>query len=484
MFLLDYIASIVRCNVIVNDYIVTMTNWIPRAGQNGGSRYKAIAEGLASDIAEGRLRPGDRLPTHRDLAYRLGVTIGTVTRAYQEALRRGLIDSTVGRGTFVAGGAPVPFAQAEPAGSTSAAIDLGFNLPPLEDEGELLAQALATLAKRKSLDDLLHYQPHRGLPAHREAGATLIGRDGLSVSPDQIIVNAGGRHAIWVALSALTMPGDTVLAEALTYAGLKQMAKMLRLRLVGVAMDENGVLPEALDRACATHAPKAFFCVPNLQNPTGGVMPDSRRHEIVDVLRRHALPVIEDDVYGFLLETPPTTLTALAPELGHYIASTSKSMVPGLRIGYLAVPPNAVARFSAPVRASMWMAPPISAEIARLWIEDGTSERLARRRRAEAEARQALTMAALAGFDVSGHKRSFHAWLTLPAQWRAEAFAAEARERGVLVTPSEAFAVSRPAPEAVRLALGGARGREELQRGLATLRDLLEGEPGLHDSVT
>jgi DNA-binding transcriptional MocR family regulator len=463
-----------------------MTIWAPDLAQHAGPRYVAIAEALAADVKRGRLRPGDRLPTHRDLAYRLGVTVGTVTRAYAEAEGRGLVRGEVGRGTYVLALPPsvATFGPRDPVSDPRAPIDLSINVAWPGDSDAPLGEALAQLSQRSDLTALLSYQPHRGLPAHRAAGAAWIERSrGFSVSPEQILVTCGGQHGMTVALGALARPGDLVLCEALTYPGMRIIANLLHLRLQGVAMDEHGLIPEAVDAACRAGAPKVLYCMPVVQNPTGCLMPEERRRAIAEIAQAHGVAIIEDDVYGFLAPDGPPPLVSYAPRLGHYVTSASKSIAPGLRIGFLVVPPGTEPGFALALRAITWMATPLTAEIVAGWIADGTADRLAASRREESSARQRVAKTALAGFDYRAADTAFHGWLVLPPRWRSETFVAAARDRGVLVTPAEAFMVGPVAPQAVRICLGGARDREPQTRGLAILRELLAEAPAPADAV-
>jgi DNA-binding transcriptional MocR family regulator len=460
--------------------IVTMTIWTPDLAAQPGPRYAAIAAALAGDIKVGRLKPGERLPTHRDLAYRLGVTIGTVTRAYSEAEARGLIKGEVGRGTYVRGTptALERFTFPDPNPQARQPVDLSRNIPWRGENDSLLAAALTELAQRPGIANLLTYQPHRGLPQHRAAGAAWIARTSrMQVSPEQVLVTCGGQHAMATALGTLARPGDAILTEALTYPGLRILGDFMQLRLHGVAMDEQGLLPDAFEAACRSFAPKAVYCMPTLQNPTGAVMPEARRRAIAAIAEAHGVAIIEDDIYGFLLPEGPAPLVTHAPRIGHYISSTSKSMAPGLRIGFLSVPEGREPAFATSLRAMTWMAPPLAAEVAALWIEDGTADRFAAWRREESIARQAMARAAFAGFDYRAYPGAFHGWLVLPPSWRAQAFEAKAREREVLVTAVEAFAVSPVGEQAVRVCLGGVVSREELARGLAVLSELLAAAP-------
>lgn len=457
-----------------------MTIWAPDISQYDGPRYLAIADALTADIRGRRLAPGDRLPTHRDLAYRLGVTVGTVTRAYNEAERRGLIGGEVGRGTYVRGDLvrrlPEPFQVASQI-PQQALIDLSVNFPTPMSGDALLAESLQAIAARPGIARLMDYHPHAGLQQHREAGAQWMSNFGFNTSADRVIVTSGGQHAMTAVIGALTQPGDIVVTENLTYPGMRRLADFLRLKLHGLPLDQYGIDPDALDAACRNLAPKALYCVTNIQNPLGYVVPESRRREIAEVCRRHGVKIVEDDLYGFLLDEQVPSLTSFAPELGHYVNSVSKSMCPGLRVGYLAIPPEGQEAFAQVVRSTTWMATPLTAEIASNWIQNGTGLRLVHQHKAEAIARQQLAHDILGDWDIQAHRAGYHLWLALPEGWNPDNFALEARLRQVGVSPTGTFALNRTANAGVRLCLCAPTERATLKRALETLADLLRQRP-------
>ena len=468
--------------VAVNLYIVTMTMWSPRVEGRSGPRYLAIVEALTEDLAAGVLRHGGRLPTHRDLADRLGVTVGTVSRAYAEAARRGLVSGEVGRGTFVRGGEGGGEAE-----EAERVVDLSQNHPPepaTQPQRSALLAALAVLTARGDAGRLLDYPAAGGNPADREAGAAWIARAGVPAAPHDVLVCTGSQHGLTVVLATLLEPGDLLLTEALTYAGVKAVAGLLHLRLKGLPIDAYGLRPDALEAACREGGAKALYVIPTHHNPTTAVMPEGRRHEIVAVARTHGLVVVEDDVHGLLPPERPRPIAALAPERCYYLTSTSKTLAPGLRVAYVLAPPAMIPRLVANLRATTWAVAPLTAAVASLWIRDGTADRLLETRRFEARDRQAIARTRLAGADVDAKAEAYYLWLRLPEPWRGDAFAAEARARGVLVTPAEAFAVGRePAPHAVRICLGAARTREALARGLDAVAELLRADEAASGAV-
>lgn len=452
--------------------------WMPRVDDRPGPKYVRIADALAEDIYAGRLAVGERLPTHRDLAWRLGVTVGTVSRAYAEAERRGLVVGEVGRGSFVRAGARSAAMLAMPDVGGPQTIELGINRPPIGIAETALAEAMVELGRSPRLGDLVNYQAHTGRWEHRMAGARLIGRRGHAVDPEIVLVTSGAEHAIAATLTALCDPGDTVMVEQYTWSGTRALASLLRLGLKPVAMDEEGMLPDAFEAACKTTGSRVLYTTPEIQNPTAAVLGEDRRREIAAIARRHDVTIIEDDVYGLLPEHPQIPIAALAPERTVYINGASKTMAPAMRVGFVAVPQDRVGRFTAAARATNWMAPPLMAEIVSRWIDDGTAELLATRTRAVAGRRQKVAARMLRDFRYQTMPAAFHVWLELPEPWRAQDAVAAARMRNVSLTSTELFVPGREeTPHALRLSLTASRDEAELERGLGILVETLKASP-------
>lgn len=438
----------------------------------GEPKYMAIAKALEEAVERGVLRPGEALPTQRELAATLGVTVGTVTRGYAEAAQRGLVVGVTGRGTFAA--TPRPDVDTMPA-THRCRYDLGY-ISPFEHLTPGLHAAVGRLAQVDDLSDLPRYQQPRGLLRHREAGALWAARYGLRVSAKDLLVCAGAQHALLTLLTSLFNPGDRIAAEQLSYPLLKQLAKRLRLHLVPIRMDGGGMLPDALDAACrsAGGAIKGLYLMPTCQNPTLAQIPESRRHELVEVCRRRNVLILEDDVFALALEHDLPPLSRLAPELGCFIAATSEALSGGLRIAYLCPPQRYVEALERTIACTISMAPPLMAELATLWITDGTADAVLAAKRQEAAARNALARRILDGFALETRTTGFYCWLHLPEPWKASAFADAARERGVLVAEADHFALTHTSPvQAVRLALGGLRQREDLEAALRIVAGLL-----------
>ncbi len=418
-----------------------MTAWALRLDIEARPRYLAIADAIGEDVAEGRLAGGQRLPTHRELADTLRVTVGTVSRAYAEAARRGLISGEVGRGTFVRAMAAPPASRPD-----SDFVDLTHNHPAPPGDAldvRVMRAQLLGIASDPGLVGWLGYPPDGGHPSHRAAGAAWLERSGVQAPPDRVVLTSGSQHGLATVLASLLGAGDSLLAEELTYPGLKGAAGLLGLRLHGVPIDREGLDPDAFDSACRSSGARAVYCVPTIQNPTSSVMSARRREQIVEIARRHDIAIVEDDIHALLPEQRPAPLTSLAPERTYYLGTTSKMLTPGLRIGYVLTPPGQVDVVTQAIRSTTWAASPLTPELASRAIEDGSADQVLDARRREARSRQRMARDALQGLDYDAHPSGYHLWLKLPEPWRSDTFSDWLRRRGVAVTPGEAFVVGR-----------------------------------------
>jgi DNA-binding transcriptional MocR family regulator len=455
-----------------------MTIRLPPRGQRSGPIYQTIADQIGREVEAGRIKPGARLPTQRALARQLGVTVTTVTRAYDEAQRRGLLNGEVGRGTFVRPSA------IEIEGPEHGLLDFAVNsLMPLP-YAEELADRLAAAIPRSAGARVFAYQPNAGARHNRAAGSAWIACTGLQAPIDRVVVTAGGQHAILIALMAIANPGDEILVEEFTYPGISDLAAHLHLRLRTVPLDKEGIRPDALDEACREGQPKALYCIPSFQNPTAALMSETRRQEIAAVALRHQLTVIEDDVYGYLAPEARPLSTLLPDTHVFYITSTAKSIAPGLRIGYLLAPSAMIERLSLAVLRTLVNAPPAMAELATTLITEGVAARIVEWKRKEMAARQQIASRILQGLSVQTHPMSPHMWLKLPEPWQTDAFLARARHRGILLTGAESFAVDRRTDlQAIRIALGPAATRSALEEGLTELMRIVNRTPEAYELV-
>jgi DNA-binding transcriptional MocR family regulator len=434
-------------------------------------RYHPVADVVAADISAGRLRPGDRLPPQREFARRQGIANSTASRVYAELARRGLVVGEVGRGTFIrAGTAPPSMALTEPSG---ARVDLELNYPVLAEQPGLVAESLARLLDNDSLFAVLQPIGVVGTPAAREAAASLLRRRDWAPDPDRILFAGNGRQAIAATIAALVPVGERLGVEALTYPVVKAIAGRVGVTLVPLAIDENGLIPDAVRTAHRAGPLRAVYLQPTLHNPLGVAMPDRRRAELADILHDRGIYAIEDAVYGFLHDEPP--LASLAPDHTVLVESLSKRLAPGLSVGFAVAPDRLTNRIAMALRSGGWAAQHFAIAASTQWISDGTAAAITQAKRRDATARQEIVRKQLAGFAIQSDARAYHCWWELPAPWRAETFVAAAARRGIAVTPAAAFAVGPGhAPNAVRLALGSPP-LDLLSSGLEVLARLAHG---------
>ncbi len=363
-------------------------------------------------------------------------------------------------------------------------VDFSMNMPPEPDDPELIArmrEGLATVAT--NLLPLLRYQNFGGAGMDKEAAAAWLSRRGLVPSQERIFLAPGAHPALLAILGMLAKPGETVLSENITYPGIRSIAAQLRLNLVGLPMDDEGIVPTAFAAACEKQKPKALYLNPVLQNPMTLTVPERRREEICTVARKYNVPIVEDDAYGFIPLQSPAPLAAIAPDLTWHIGGLSKSIGAGLRLAYVVAPDTKAAwPFVSAMRANNVMASPLSAALATRWIEDGTADGILNFIRAEAAARQALVADILPTGSYRGDPVSFNIWLPLTQGWTRSTFGSHMRSAGIGVVASDAFTVDGPSPEAVRVCLGGPIQRPALKAALEFMGHALETSPEMAGS--
>lgn len=448
-------------------------DWTPTLGDQPGPVYAGIVEALNADIASGRLHRGQRLPTHRALARALGVDLTTVTRAYNEARRRGLTEARVGQGTFVAESR----VRAPRAAAAGVEFDLSMNLPPEPIEADLdgrVARGLAAIQRDFGVSDFLSYQHAGGSEADRGVAADWLRRRVRNAEASRLVVFPGTQTALTALLLALTKPGDVVLTDRLTYPGFKAAAAALGVRLVGVPSDGEGMIPEAFDEACRRHAPKAVYLIPTIHNPTTLTIGPARREQLAAAIRRHDLMLFEDDAYGSL-DPKMSPIATLIPERSYLAVSLSKCIAPGLRVSFLLVPDRAAAaRLGNALRTVAQMPVPLTVALVMRWLTDGSADAIISAIAAEAAARQKLAAKALSGQTYAAHPKGHHVWLALPPTWTRAEFAAHVQRQGLAVVTSDSFSVDGDPEHAIRIALGAARNRSDLVGALDVLNVALK----------
>ena len=447
-----------------------LPRWLPRLAGNKGPRFLQIADALQAAVEDGSLAPGDRLPPQRQLAAQLDVDLTTITRGYDEARRRNLLEGRGARGTYVAA----------PKAELTAILDLSMNTPPPPhgvDFDDMLKQGLSQVLMRADSELLMTYHPGGGSDSDRKAGARWLAPMFGQLDAGQIVVCPGAQAAIAALILALTEPGDVILAEPSTYPGLLAAAKQFGRHIIAVEADQHGMLPGMLEQACRRHQPGLVYLNPTLQNPTAITMPERRRQELAGVAQRCKVRIVEDDPYWLLADAPPPPIATFAPEQVVYISTLSKCLTPGLRVAFVLLrEPIERERFLAALRSFALMVAPLTAALATQWILDGSADELMEGVRKEARLRHRMAGDILAG-RYSGAGDGLHVWLVLPGYWSPAQFAHAADREGIAVTPAQAFSTGSESVNAIRISLGSIKDRRSLQAGLQRLSHLLARRP-------
>ena len=444
----------------------TTHEWRPDVAAHDGPKYLAVLHALERDIQSGALMPGDRLPPQRQVADLFGVTISTITKAFAEATRRGLVNATPGSGTFVAA-KPSEFQGANPF------VEMGINLIPHALCEDQLKSCLRDYVERTSASDMLRYAGYRLLPASpgRRFAEWLIAQ-GFPLDDGAILTCNGTQQGLVAAFQCLAAPGETVLCEALTYSGILRIIDQLGLAAHGIAMDGEGMRPDALERALVETGARLVVVTPTAQNPTGATMSDDRRRAIAACVEKHDAFLIEDAVAAPLTGIDRPSIASFAPQRCVYLTGASKCLAPGVRFGLLRVPEVLVSTIEQGLTATNWTGPAYFAGFADIVVESGAVDRIVSLYRTDAAARQELARRHLGGVPAS--TIAYHYWVDLPAAMSAASLVAEAAGANMHLTPATPFSCPNVvAPNALRVCLGAETRIDSLEGGLKRLAHLL-----------
>ncbi|MGH8446140.1 MAG: PLP-dependent aminotransferase family protein [Solimonas sp.] len=441
--------------------------------------YAAVAQQLLAQIASGGLRPGDRLPSVRELARQTGRSITTVLRAYEHLEALGAIASRPRSGYFVSAGRfaqSLPQTLAAPAGGAPSLIsgDLvsafleARSAGPLTFGDSVPVPALLPVASlnrvarqllRDEPDLAMPYMMSPGLQRLRQQLAGRLAGHGAAVAADDIVITSGGMEAINLCLRALTRAGDTLLMEAPTFYGLLQAAEEHGLRIVELPNDPlRGIDPDDVRRAVSRHRIAAALLVQNFNNPTGSLLPEDAKREVVRTLNGAGIPLIEDDVYGELgfVNGRPTPLKAYdEADLVLYCGSFSKTLSPGLRVGWIASHRHAreLTRRKFTLSCATASLPQL---IASRYLESGGYERHLRGLRANlarsiARISEAVLKDFPAGTSVSRPQGGFVLWIELPKAVDSVEMFRHAAQAGIAIRPGTLFSASAQYAHHIRL---------------------------------
>jgi DNA-binding transcriptional MocR family regulator len=358
-------------------------------------------------------------------------------------------------------------------------IDFRRSLPPVPaDLHAHLSRAFAAVAGESDLGRLMHQSIPRGAENDRVAGARLLEpRFKRAIEPARLIITNGTQSAILLLLRGLVGSDGLLVAERLSYGPLRVLADVAGVRVQGVDIDADGIVPASFETTCRAAKPKVLYCNPTVQNPTTAIMPLERRIAIAEIARRYGVAIIEDEALGRLHPDAPMPIASFAPDVTWYVMSTTKCLTHGLRLAYLVAPSaDAADEIIGPVeQLSYWHPAPLLSAMVTRCVDSGIADHISQSIARECTARECAAREILAGFEMRSKPGSMHIWLQLPAQWTGRELMNAAEGHGVLLRAADLFAVDdRPAPNAVRVSLSTPDTIADVRRGLEVLRTALE----------
>lgn len=469
---------------------------------------RQIAQSIRQAVTSGRLPDGARLPAERTLATSLGVDRMTVARAYEELAREGLIERHVGRGSFVSQQRGAARRDAPPGPATSAwsAAFASRSPEPLPAPPGMLQQptrgSVVNLSSlfpdpdlfplkdfTRAMDDVLQREGGRllgygsagGYAPLREFLAGTMRRGGVETGPEEILITNGSQQGIDLVARTFLDPGDRVVLENPTYTGAVQVFQSHRAQISGVALDSEGMVPDDLESLLSRSDARLIYLIPNFQNPTSGTMGLARRRAILDVALRHGVPILEDDFGGDLRYegSGQPSMKALDPrgQIVIYLSTFAKKLVPGLRIGWLAGPPEVVRRLVAIKRITDWSTSLLLQGALHEFCARGHLDtHLERVVTVYRERRDVMLRAMKRHFPEeirwTRPEGGLFIWVTLPPGVDAEEVVIEARSRGILVSSGDLFFLGPGSRSNLRLVFGQA-GPEAIRRSVRILGQIL-----------
>lgn len=426
--------------------------------------HERLADAIETAILRGNLKVGQKLPTHRELSKGFEVGIGTVTKAIDSLSRRGIVRGEIGRGTFVQD-AEIPQVQGP--------IDLSINGPPPVVKPDVMAAAAERAARYAVSLPYGGYVDLTGPPEQRATLAAWLNRTRLEdVGADGLILCVGAQHGIYLSLADLSLTSSSLATEAATFNGALVAAESLGLNVLPVAYDEEGMIPDGLDRVLRQGACKAVYTTPVCHNPLGFETGLQRRKDILAVCRKHGAFIVEDDIYGFYGTKGRITYKSLAPDLVYYVTSLSKVLSPVVRAGIIVPPTERRSRMASLLRAQIWGASSLAIGIGCALVEMEADIGAAEFLRAEAKERLKLTADIIDLPALPMPEGAPHVWLPMPLL-AAEKLARRAREHGVRLTPPDSMVVEGSNAGGIRLCVLAPSGRNELERALRIIKGLI-----------
>ncbi|PFJ17179.1 GntR family transcriptional regulator [Bacillus cereus] len=464
-------------------------------------KYRQIIDYMKEKIENGEWPIGSKIPSQRQLVKLFHVNRSTVITALEELMADGLIQGQIGAGTIVmnntwsllATNPPPDWSEYVKAGIHKPSKLMVREINEAEANKKLIHLSKGELAPHlfpletmqaimKSVCeelDYFGYEEQKGFFPLREAISKYVKSFGIHVSPNSILIVSGALQALQLISIGLLQRNSTVLLEQPSYLYSLHVFQSASIQLSGIAMDHHGILPNnLLTRIKYSQKQNILYSIPCFQNPTGILMSEERRKEILKICEKEQLPIIEDDIYRELWidEPPPSPLKSIDKH-GHvlYVGSLSKTLTPGLRIGWIIGPEPVIDRLSDIKMQTDYGSSSLSQRVAAEWINKGFYEDHVANVRIHLKERRKMTVQALnkycadiATWDVPSG--GFFIWLKVVPNIPMKKLFSEALSKGVLLNPGRIY--EEESDQCIRLSYGYAS-PEQLTQGIKLLSELI-----------
>ncbi|WP_244271265.1 PLP-dependent aminotransferase family protein [Thalassospira sp. GB04J01] len=440
------------------------------APTDGGTLVAHVMATIRKRIGARNLLSGDRLPSIRAFAQKMGVSNSTVVEAYDRLVADGVIQSRRGSGFFVcAHTAPLSITRIGP--KLDRAIDpFWVSRQSLDARPDMLKpgcgwlpaswmpetsirRALRTLSRTRT-ETLTDYGTPLGLAPLRQLLSRRMATYGIDTSPDQILLTESGTQAIDMLCRFLIEPGDTVLIDDPCYFNFQALLRAHRANIVGVPFTANGPDVDAFDRIVKDTKPRLYITNSGLHNPTGASLSPMVAHRILKTVEQHDLVVIEDDIFADFENTPAPRLTALGGlDRVIHIGSFSKTLSASVRCGYIAASPDWIDGLTDLKIATGFSSGNLAPELVLSILKDGTYRKhmdALRTRLATAMTRVTSRLQSLGITPVSTPDAGIFLWCKLPNGMNAATLARNALADGVVLAPGNVFSISQTADDLMR----------------------------------
>ncbi|MBA9027736.1 aminotransferase-like domain-containing protein [Peribacillus huizhouensis] len=462
--------------------------------------HQQIYEYIQSKIMNGEWSVGTRIPTQRDLAKKFQVNRSTIVYALGELTADGLIESKVGKGTIVVNNTWSILASTPPpdwnsyvkSGSYQPNIQMIQEINKAESNPKIIrlgtgelshellpAEKMQQMFQSRSKIFSLGYSEPKGSIHLRELLSEYLKAKGIIASPSSILIVSGGLQALQLISLGLLHRGSTILLETPSYLNSVHVFQSAGMNLLGIPMDQDGILTDSIGRFKRQHNGALLYTIPSFHNPTGVLMSANRRIDLLNVCKKDRLPIIEDDVYGDLWfeRSPPIPLKAIDNQgLVLYMGSMSKTVGPGLRIGWIVGPEPVIDRLSDIKMQTDYGSSSLSQFAVAEWLSSGFYDEHIKKIRAELKCRRDFTIALLhkhfhdlATWNMP--EGGFYIWLSIQKQISIRKLFEKALNEGILLNPGNVY--DRNDQQHLRLSYSYAS-PGQLKKGLIRLSELIQ----------